>query len=127
MICRACTASFSEQNQTCDACGAPRYVVDPFLEVTTGPADGYSVNLPRGEVVLGSSRRANITIDDRGVDALHARIIRDQTACWIEPVESAVVELDGRRIEGRERLAHGSIITIGAVGIVCYLTGENAS
>lgn len=85
----------------------------PVLEI-----DGRRFPLNSSSTVLGRSAEADITVDDTGVSRRHLEIrIGQGGPVAVDLGSTNGSYLDGRRLSGEARLAHGSVITMGRTRI----------
>lgn len=121
--CGACSEPFDEPDVACAGCGAPRFVVEPFLEIVSGASDGVGRTIPeRGLVVGREPQRSDVALNDATVSRIHATIRRDEGRCVVHDEQSTSgVLVDGRRVEGQRALRHGSTVQFGNTHAVVYL------
>ena len=69
-----------------------------------------------GELRIGSSRNCEIAFDDPGIMPVQARVVRSGDEFFIEDLSSpSLIAIGGMRINGRNRLRSGDIITMGMI------------
>jgi hypothetical protein len=77
------------------------------------------VDLREGVTSIGRSEDCEVSFDDSLVSRRHARILLKGSVAVIEDLASRNgVQVNGRRIDGRERLVQGDRVRIGAQDIV---------
>jgi FHA domain-containing protein len=75
----------------------------------------HNLELPPGQFVIGRSTDCQLSVDDPLVSRRHARLLVTDEAVYVEDLGSRNgVLVDGMRIDGRQRLADGSRVTVGA-------------
>lgn len=91
------------------------------LVVLAGPRVGTLVRVDDGELTIGRSLRAELSLDDDGVSRRHARIGRDDDGAWVEDLGSRNgTFVNGVRVTGRVRLADGDKVHIGRGSILKF-------
>ncbi|ACL24813.1 FHA domain-containing protein [Chloroflexus aggregans] len=82
----------------------------------SGSCTGQQIVVNRRSMVIGSTRQCDIVIYDRQILDRHAEIAQTLDRWFITPLDTnALVALNGRRINGRQRLQHGDLLSIGSV------------
>jgi pSer/pThr/pTyr-binding forkhead associated (FHA) protein len=77
----------------------------------------------RRGLVIGRAMTADILVDDASVSRRHARVALREDGAFVEDLESANgVFVNGRRVEGTQRLAEGDVIVVGP-GVFRLQTG----
>jgi pSer/pThr/pTyr-binding forkhead associated (FHA) protein len=74
----------------------------------------HNLELPPGQFVIGRSTDCQLSLDDPLVSRRHARLLVSPDAVHVEDMGSRNgVLVNGDRIEGRQKLADGFVVTIG--------------
>ncbi len=84
------------------------------------PSDGPPFDHALGEesFVVGRSSKADLTIPDRSMSRMHARLFRNEGAWFIEDLGSRNgTLLGGREVEDPARVGHGSVLQVGSTSI----------
>jgi pSer/pThr/pTyr-binding forkhead associated (FHA) protein len=86
----------------------------PHLEITGGPDRGAALSLRQGWQTLGRGAAADHPIDDAEVSRLHARVLLEGGAAWIDDLGSRNgVWVRGGRLSGRVPLLPGETVRLG--------------
>lgn len=87
--------------------------------------NGQRYALNADSVVLGRSAEADIPLDDPGVSRRHVEIMRDGTRAWAVDLGSTNGSyVNGQRVQGREELFDGSIVSMGRTRITYRLVAQ---
>jgi FOG: FHA domain len=87
--------------------------------------NGQRYALNADSVVLGRSADADIPIDDPGTSRRHVEIVRDGNRAWAVDLGSTNGSyVNGQRVQGREELFDGSIVTMGRTRITYRLVPQ---
>jgi len=88
------------------------------LHVVTTDGSPFDHALDGESFVIGRSSKADLTIPDRSMSRMHARIYQDQGAWFVEDLGSRNgTLLGGRPVERPVRLGHSSVIQVGSTSI----------
>lgn len=90
------------------------------MSVHVTPTDGSAFDqaLDGDSFVIGRSSKADLTIPDRSMSRLHARIFLNDGVWHVEDLGSRNgTLLGGRQVEGAVRIGHGSLIQVGSTSI----------
>ena len=97
----------------------------PSLSVTEGAAAGKTFAVPK-ELTIGRSD-ADITLDDDEISRRHAVVRRVGSDLEISDEDSSNgTYVNGQRVDGRRRLAHGDTIRVGQTTLEVALPGRRA-
>ncbi|MCD4749534.1 MAG: SpoIIE family protein phosphatase [Thermoanaerobaculales bacterium] len=89
------------------------------LQVTTADGSEWEQRITDDDVVIGRSTRAGLTIPDRALSRLHARLYRSGESWFAEDLDSRNgTFVNERRLGGPVRVVHGDILTLGGSRIV---------
>ncbi|WP_322489585.1 FHA domain-containing protein [Chloroflexus sp.] len=81
----------------------------------SGSRTGQHIVVNRRSMVIGSARQCDIVLYDRQVLERHAEIAQVLERWFITPLDTgALVALNGQRINGRQRLQSGDLLSIGS-------------
>ncbi|MBO9317182.1 MAG: FHA domain-containing protein [Chloroflexus sp.] len=81
----------------------------------SGSRTGQQIVVNRRSMVIGSARQCDIVLYDRQVLERHAEIAQALERWFVTPLDhSALVALNGQRINSRQRLNHGDLLSIGS-------------
>lgn len=81
----------------------------------SGSRTGQHIIVNRRSMVIGSARHCDIVLHDRQVLERHAEIGQALERWFITPLDTgALVALNGHRINGRQRLQSGDLLSIGS-------------
>jgi FhaA, N-terminal domain/FHA domain len=96
---------------------APAEVAREVVTLTIGDR---VVPLTTARAVIGRSREADVQVEDSNVSRRHCEVRQESAASWsvADLGSTNGTELNGERIEGDTRLAHGDRITVGGTTIV---------
>lgn len=87
--------------------------------------NGQRYALNADSVVLGRSAEADIPVDDPGASRRHVEIIREGTRAWAVDLGSTNGSyVNGQRVQGREELFDGSIVSMGRTRITYRLVPQ---
>ena len=96
----------------------PTAIGHPIIEVVwvAGPDAGASVRLAAGSHLIGRAPLASVRCGDPELELHHAslEVCEDATMCLTQLAGRACAAVDGRPIEGRERVSAGQCIEIGS-------------
>ena len=88
------------------------------LHVVTSDGAAFDRALDGESFVIGRSSKADLTVPDRSMSRMHARIFRDDGTWHIEDLGSRNGPLwGGRALERPARLGHGSVLQIGSTSV----------
>lgn len=88
------------------------------LHVVTTDGSPFDHALEGESFVIGRSSKADLTIPDRSMSRMHARLYLDNGAWYVEDLGSRNgTVLGGRPVNDPARIAHGSVIQIGSTSI----------
>jgi sigma-B regulation protein RsbU (phosphoserine phosphatase) len=92
----------------------------PPMTVHVVPSDGspFDHALEGESFVVGRSSKADLTIPDRSMSRMHARLYQDQGKWFVEDLGSRNgTLLGGRAVDHPAQLGHGSVIQVGSTSI----------
>ncbi len=100
-----------------------------YLVVRHGGADGERIPLPPdGPGIIGRSRDSAVVLTDASVSRQHARVFLRDGAWWVEDLKSKNgTKVNGRRIEGAERLKAGDVLSLGNFQIIFSASGSQVT
>jgi len=88
------------------------------LHVVTTDDSPFDHALEGESFVIGRSSKADLTIPDRSMSRMHARIYQDQGAWFVEDLGSRNgILLGGRPVDRPARLGHGSVMQVGSTSV----------
>jgi serine phosphatase RsbU (regulator of sigma subunit) len=88
------------------------------LHVVTTDGSPFDHALEGESFVIGRSSKADLTIPDRSMSRMHARLYRDQETWFVEDLGSRNgTLLGGRPVDRPVRLGHGSVIQVGSTSV----------
>jgi len=88
------------------------------LHVVTTDGSPFDHALEGESFVIGRSSKADLTIPDRSMSRMHARIYQDQGTWFVEDLGSRNgTLLGGRQVDRPVRLGHGSVIQVGSTSV----------
>src|SRR5690349_19635418 len=88
---------------------------------------GYSVELPRGETVVGREVTCSLRFNDNAISRRHMRITRLDDDVYVEDLGSMNgTELNGALIEGKSKLSDRDTIRVGEHYLQVRFTDDNA-
>ena len=92
----------------------------PPMTVHVVPSDGspFDHALEGESFVVGRSSKADLTIPDRSMSRMHARLYQDQGKWFVEDLGSRNgTLLGGRAVDHPAQLGHGSVIQVGSTSL----------
>jgi sigma-B regulation protein RsbU (phosphoserine phosphatase) len=100
-----------------------------YLVVRHGGADGERIPLlPDVPGIIGRSRDSAVVLTDASVSRQHAKVFFRDAAWWVEDLKSKNgTKVNGRRIEGAERLKAGDVLSLGNFQIIFSATGSQVT
>ena len=93
---------------------------DTNISLHVIPSDGASFDhaLDGESFVIGRSSKANLTIPDRSMSRMHARLFRHDGAWFVEDLGSRNGTLvGGRQVDDPVKVGHGSVLQVGGTSI----------
>jgi len=117
--CPVCESENRAENRFCTQCGTNlgNSKAAPLARLVR-PDDPIAcsvVALKEGRTSIGRGPENTVVLNDNLLSRRHAAIYKEENHYWIEDLESKNgVYLNGKRISGREKLLHGSLIKMGS-------------
>ena len=103
---------------TLDMASSDEKMPPMLLHVVPSEGSPFDHALEGETFVLGRSSKADLTVADRSMSRMHARLYRDQGGWFVEDLGSRNgTLLGGRRVDDPVRLSHGSMIQVGSTSI----------
>lgn len=113
MLCKNCRRLIERGAAVCGACGRPLYGGAVALDLVL--RDGTRIPV-YGSLTIGRGAGNDVQIGDRTVSRRHAVVSVDGHGAHLEDAGSSHgTFVDGRKLEGRERLDDGAVIAVGDV------------
>ncbi|HEU4532848.1 MAG TPA: FHA domain-containing protein, partial [Polyangiaceae bacterium] len=79
----------------------------------------HDLELPPGQFLIGRSTDCQLAIEDVRVSRRHAQLLITDEAVYVEDLGSQNgISVDGELVRGRQRLRHGSRLTVGGQDMV---------
>ena len=94
------------------------------LRVLTGLHRGALLPLAGTQWLIGSSSSADLLLQDPGIEERHCQISRTETGWQIEPLQGALSDEEGHRIDRVQDLASGSPISLNGIWLCVEEAGQ---
>ena len=97
-----------------------------YMDIIDGPEEivGQRIGLTNDNSI-GSSRRADIWIEDPSISKTHALIYARDGHMYMSPMQNSATQINGRRASKVHEIYTGDTVTLGDVTVEIYIKGDD--
>ena len=97
----------------------------PIIQFLEGSLEGQSFRVDEQGATIGSSRRCELQVNDKGIDGQHAQLIYHEGNWWVRDLQSKTGVMINNQLTEESLIDHGDVVGLGAASFKFNL--ENAA